>query len=383
MPGILRKYVPSDERVILWLRPSPWFILIRSFWPIAATVAAALLVRYAAAALDSPTIAATAISIAVVLVALVLLWQLLQWLSRLYVLTEHRLIAVAGILLQNVADVPVRNVRNVVLVRRLVERLLGLGTLGAATAGTDDYELVWLQLARPDTILAAVRSEVDRSQATVPATLSPSAPMPPSRPIVIGLTGGIGAGKTEVAALLAEQGYAVIDSDRQAKETLDRPEVREELLKWWGDRVLGPDGRIDRRAVAQIIFSDQNERSRLEQLVHPLVKANRAELVDTAAREGKPGVVVDSPLLLESGSDKECDVIIFVDSPREQRLARVQSTRGWDEAELARREKAQLPLVVKRQRSDVVIVNDSTPQALRRLVCEFIDKFATRTPPAR
>lgn len=380
---MLRKYVPVDERVVLSLRPSPLFILIRAFWPVVGIIALAVIVRLVASALDASRLRAVVLWYAGGVVVLVLVWQLLEWLSRLYILTERRLLAVAGIVLQNVADVPLRNVRNVVLVRRFTERVLGLGTLGAATAGTDTYELVWLQLAQPEQILARVRAAVDRPDA---ATVMPpvcDVPMPPSRPIVIGLTGGIGAGKSEVGALLAEHGYTLIDSDKQAKETLDRTEVREELLKWWGDRVLGPDGRVDRRAVAKIIFSDQNERARLEQLVHPLVKANRAELVDTAAREGKPGVVVDSPLLLESGSDKECDVIIFVDSPREQRLARVRSTRGWDEAELKRRENAQLPLEVKRQRSDVVIVNDSTPDALRRLVCEFIDKFATRTPPAR
>lgn len=380
---MLRKYVPADERVILSLRPSPLFILTRSVWPVVAIIALAMLTRYGASALDAPRLRGATLWYAGALVVLVLLWQLLEWLSRLYVLTEHRLLAVAGLLVQNVADVPLRNVRNVVLVRRFVERLLGLGTLGAATAGTDTYELVWVQLAQPGQILAEVRAAVDRAGvATVPVPVREPA-MPPSRPIVIGLTGGIGAGKSEVGAILAESGFTVVDSDKQAKEALDRPDVREELVKWWGDRVLSPEGRIDRRAVAQIIFSDQNERARLEQLVHPLVKANRAELVDAAAREGRPGVVVDSPLLLESGSDRECDVIIFVDSPREQRLRRVQATRGWDEAELARRENAQLPLEVKRRQSDVVIINDSTPQALRQQICEFIDKFATRTPPAR
>src|SRR5262245_40817957 len=231
MPGMLRKYVPADERVILSLRPSPLFILIRAFWPIVAIVTLAVIVCLVASALDAFRLRVVAPWYAGGLVLLVLLWQLLEWLSRLYILTEHRLLAVAGILLQNVADVPLRNVRNVVLVRRFIERVLGLGTLGAATAGTDTYELVWLQLARPDQILAQVRAAVDRpGPATVPATSE--GPMPPSRPIVIGLTGGIGAGKSEVAALLAEQGYTAVDSDKQAKETLDRPDVREELVKW-------------------------------------------------------------------------------------------------------------------------------------------------------
>jgi dephospho-CoA kinase len=182
-----------------------------------------------------------------------------------------------------------------------------------------------------------------------------------------------------VARLFAEHGYVVIDSDKEAKAALDRPLVREELVKWWGKGVLGADGRIDRRAVAGIVFSDANERMRLEQLVHPLVKATRTEMVERAAREGRPGVIVDAPLLLEAGIDKECDVVVFVDSPREQRLARVRDSRGWDEAEMQRREKAQIPLEEKRGRSDEVIVNDATPEVLRHRLDRIVKKLATRT----
>jgi dephospho-CoA kinase len=381
MRGILRKYVPADERVVLWLRPSLLFILIRPRWMLMAIAAAAGAVWFAAKPLDLPLLASRALWWGVVLFVVVLLWQLVEWLSRLYVLTDRRLICVAGVLNQNVADLPLRNVRNLVVVRGLIERLTGLGTLGAASAGTDSYELVWLLLARPDRVLASVRQQVEAAGVPIKIaeTMAKASPTTGSskRPIVIGLTGGIGAGKSEVAHLLAGHGYVVIDSDKDAKAALDRPEVREELVKWWGTRVLTPGGRIDRRAVASIVFSDPSERAKLEHLVHPLVKADRASLIDRAAREGRPGVIVDAPLLLEAGSDTECDVVVFVDSPREQRLLRVQATRGWDSAEMERREKAQLPLEEKRRRSDEVIVNDSSPEALAGRVAELVKKLET------
>src|SRR5881275_1553379 len=114
MPAILHKYVPADERVIFSARPSPLFIVIRSFWPIVAIVAAATVLQYAGTSLGLPGLAESALRLGTALVLLVLAWQLLQWLSRWYVLTEHRLLSIAGILLQNVADVPLRNVQNVV-----------------------------------------------------------------------------------------------------------------------------------------------------------------------------------------------------------------------------------------------------------------------------
>jgi dephospho-CoA kinase len=384
---MLRKFVPADERALLWLRPSPLYVVVRPLWALVTIAAATGAMWFGAMALDATDLATRTTWLGAALAGLVLLWEMVEWFSRLYVLTERRMICVAGVLRQGVADVPLRNVRNIVLVRGPVERLLRLGTLGAATAGTDGYELVWVMLSRPAEVLRTVRTAVDSvgggglEEARVSA--SSAVPVLSRHPLVIGLTGGVGAGKSEVARLLGEHGFRVIDSDKEAKAALDRPEVREELVKWWGEQVLRSDGTIDRRAVANIVFSDEAERTRLEQLVHPLVKADRAAFVDRAAREGKKGVVVDAPLLLEAGSDKECDVVVFVDSTPELRLARVRATRGWDQAELARRENAQLPLEEKRRRSDEVVVNDTTPEDLRQRVLELVGRLATRSKRVR
>lgn len=186
--------------------------------------------------------------------------------------------------------------------------------------------------------------------------------------MVIGLAGGIGSGKSEVAKALAGLGALVTDSDKEAKAALERPEVRAKLVEWWGQDVVSKYGGTDRKVIAQIVFEKPEERARLEALIHPLVRATRGEMIARAAAAGVSAVVIDAPLLYEAGLDKECDGVVFVDTPREQRLARVRATRGWDEGELSRREKAQLPLEQKKARADLVVSNTGNLEELKAQV---------------
>ena len=174
---------------------------------------------------------------------------------------------------------------------------------------------------------------------------------------VIGLAGGIGAGKSAVARAMVELGCVVSDSDTLARAALERDDVRAQLVSWWGDGVFGADGAVDRGAVARIVFGDEVQRLRLEALVHPLVRVSRGEAIARAEAAGARAFVIDAPLLFEAGLDAECDVVVFVEAPRAVRLARVRQHRGWDEAELARRESAQLGNDEKRRRADVVVAN--------------------------
>lgn len=184
---------------------------------------------------------------------------------------------------------------------------------------------------------------------------------------VLGLTGGIGAGKSTVARLLRERGAVVVDSDERAAEILRRPEVRDELVAWWGRDVLAADGTVDRKAVAARVFRRDADRARLEALVHPLIRADRDRAVADARARGVALVVFEAPLLFEAGLDRECDAVMWVDAPRALRLARV-AGRGWDEAELTRREAAQWPEDRKRSAAGAVVVNDAGESELRARV---------------
>ena len=200
------------------------------------------------------------------------------------------------------------------------------------------------------------------------------------RPMVVGLTGSIGGGKSTAAGMLRALGCLVIDSDAEAKAALDRPEVRSTLVAWWGESILDAAGKVDRKAVAAIVFAKREERERLERLVHPLVRKSRVGLIAGAAAVGAGGasmVVVDVPLLYEAGVDAECDAVIYVDAPREARLERVKS-RGWDEAELSRREAAQWPVADKKRRADERIENAGTVEDLRHAVTAAAARIRAR-----
>lgn len=185
--------------------------------------------------------------------------------------------------------------------------------------------------------------------------------MPKKIPI-IGLLGGIGSGKSLVADQFRRLGCVVIDADRMARAMLDRPEIVRQLVQWWGAAILDPQGKPSRPAIARIVFDDPKQRQRLEALIHPLVLAERAELIKQYQQmvEGRAVAIVDdTPLLMEVGLDKQCDVRVFVRVPQEVRLRRVMERRGWSAEELAKREKEQYPLDSKAQDADYVVDNDA------------------------
>ncbi len=193
-------------------------------------------------------------------------------------------------------------------------------------------------------------------------------------PVVIGLAGGIGSGKSFVAELMRQAGCVVYDADREVSALYRRQDVLDTVRSWWGDEAV-LDGEIDRATIARIIFEDASQRDRLEKLLFPLLHARRREMIEEAARSGARAVVVDAPLLFEAALDEECDAVVFVDTPREVRLERLKARSGWDEGELSRREKAQLPLDAKLRRSDYSLDGSAAPDELRRRVLSLLDEI--------
>jgi len=186
------------------------------------------------------------------------------------------------------------------------------------------------------------------------------------RPVVVGVAGAPGSGKSSVARMLGEAGCVHVDFDAEAKAALELPEVKEKLRAAWGERVVSASGEVDKAGLAGIVFGDEGERRRLESMTHPVVWRTRGEARAEAGRAGAWGIVLDAALLFEVGLDAECDVVVFVESPREARLQRVSEWRGWDSGELDRREAAQLAASEKRERSSVVVLNDGSVVELAR-----------------
>lgn len=191
----------------------------------------------------------------------------------------------------------------------------------------------------------------------------------------IGVVGGIASGKSLVTKMLVEFGAAALDADRTGHDVLAQdPQVRDAILHRWGESVLTPQGDIDRRALANKVFAKGEaaaaDRKFLEGLVHPHIGDRLKVLRDKFAAEGKPAVVLDAPLLLEAGWEALCDIIVFVDVPSQNRLARAKM-RGWTDAEFADREAAQWPVDKKRRHATLVLPNLGTEAELRTAVRNF------------
>jgi dephospho-CoA kinase len=185
--------------------------------------------------------------------------------------------------------------------------------------------------------------------------------------ILIGLTGNIASGKSEVARMLADRGATIIDADVLAREAV-RPESQalRDIVKRWGKDVLQQDGSLDREALRQIVFADQTELDALNRIVHPGVIRMQDREVALAKERGDPIVVCVIPLLFERNLVDEFDAIVLVDAPRPLRLERLVTTRGLEETEAMNMIASQMPAELKRARADHCIDNTGSLDDLER-----------------
>ena len=184
------------------------------------------------------------------------------------------------------------------------------------------------------------------------------------RPYLIGVTGNIACGKSAVLRRLAELGAETIDADRVVHALMEPGQAAWTAVRDnFGPGVMTADGRIDRRALAAIVFSDPAELLRLESLTHPAVRVRILAQVADAARRGVRVVVVDAIKLFEGGLADHCDEVWVVTCDPAQQLARLMARNGFDEAEARRRIDAQPPQAEKVARADVVIDNSGTLEA--------------------
>ncbi len=185
---------------------------------------------------------------------------------------------------------------------------------------------------------------------------------------MIGIVGGIGAGKSTASAALADLGCAVIDADAIGHKMLAEPDVQSQLRRRWGDKVFAPDGTVDRAAVGQIVFNAPAELEALNAIMWPPMGDRIAQLIAKASTQASvPAIVLDAAILFESGWDALCTHVLFVDSPDADRAHR-SAGRGLDFDAWKSREKTQIPLDIKRLRCYRTVDNSSSVSHLLQQV---------------
>jgi dephospho-CoA kinase len=192
----------------------------------------------------------------------------------------------------------------------------------------------------------------------------------------IGLTGGIGSGKSTVSALLAARGAVIVDADRIAREVVEpgTPGLAQ-VVEAFGDGVLTADGSLDRPALATVVFSDPEARRRLDGIVHPLVRARAAELAAAAPPDAV--LVNDVPLLVETGQASSYDLVLVVEADAATRVSRLVE-RGLTVEDARARIAAQATDEQRRAVADVLLDNSGSPEQL----AEQVDRFwAERVEP--
>ncbi|HHT9154301.1 MAG TPA: dephospho-CoA kinase [Candidatus Tripitaka sp. YC43] len=201
------------------------------------------------------------------------------------------------------------------------------------------------------------------------------------RPRVIGIMGGVASGKSMVAEMLGSLGAEVIHADEMAHELLEKPEIKEKVLERWGKGLLGEEGKIDRGKLASIVFSNGEALKELTNLLHPPILESIRRLVLERSKgeadrkkKGSIPLVIDAALLLETGLDGACDLLVFVEARPEVKEERSR-LKGWSRGEVQRREGFQAPESQKKKKAHVVINNDSSKEETFRQVKDFWQKL--------
>ena len=202
------------------------------------------------------------------------------------------------------------------------------------------------------------------------------------KPRVIGIMGGVASGKSMVAEMLGSLGAEVIHADAMAHELLEKPEIKEKVLERWGKGLLGGgEGKIDRGKLASIVFSNGEALKELTNLPPPpILEAIRRLVLERSEgkvdrkEKGPIPLVIDAALLLETGLDGACDLLVFVEARPEVKEERSR-LKGWSSGEVQSREGFQAPESQKKKKAHVVINNDSSKEETFRQVKDFWQKL--------
>jgi dephospho-CoA kinase len=194
--------------------------------------------------------------------------------------------------------------------------------------------------------------------------------------IVIGITGIIGSGKTTVSGMLKENGFTVIDLDSLAKQISDTDEVKGDIKKVFGREYIRLDNTLDVEKMRDLVFNNKECLKTLEGLIHPRVNAEMERVLTDRKAEGAKAVIVDGPLIFETGLHKRLDKIVVVSADADvirERLIK----RGMNKEDIGRRVSHQIPLREKEKAADYVLYNNGTEDDLKKEIRILLDRIKT------
>ena len=198
--------------------------------------------------------------------------------------------------------------------------------------------------------------------------------------LLVGLTGGMGSGKSLAASYFRELGAQMIDADRISRELVapEKPAWKE-IIEEFGSSVLNPDQTLNRKQVAAIVFNDESKRKKLEDIIHPRVIVEERRLYERYRQENSRVLaVIDAALLIESGNYKNVDTVIVVQCGREEQIRRVMERDGTARNEVENRLNSQMSLEEKVGFGDYILRNDGTRESLKSQVGELYRDLRSR-----
>jgi len=187
---------------------------------------------------------------------------------------------------------------------------------------------------------------------------------------VIGLTGGIGTGKTTVSRIFSELGVPVYIADVEARRISEQPDVQKRIINTFGDEITTPNGQVDRRKLAVQVFSNEENLKKLNAIIHPLVKQDFQQWL---SQQSAPFVIREAAILFESGTNTDCDKVIVVTAPREMRIIRVMERDHISREEILARMANQWPDSQKIAMSDYVIENSDLDETRKKIFKIFTE----------
>ena len=193
---------------------------------------------------------------------------------------------------------------------------------------------------------------------------------------LIGLTGGIATGKSTVSTLLRLSGYPVIDADQLVRQLQTaHSKGLERLTAVFGSGILNADQTLNRQALGSLVFSDQTKLAKLNMVMQPLIRDEIWRQVKNYQKQQIPYVILDAPLLFDTRSRVECDLVVVVATDHQIQVQRLMKRNGYSQAEAEQRIDSQMPLAEKKRLADIVIDNNGSKEELKRQVAGLIDQM--------